>query len=197
MEPIGARRSVSIAARKSRERAERERRITAAARQLAEAEGWNAVTVRRLAEKIEYSQPVLYSHFENRDAIVAAVALEGFADLTLALRRAAEGSTGHRDALTKVATAYLAFAREHPAVYEAMFTMPTNLRFAKVDTRTELKEAFATLASVVAPSRHDVEIATETFWAALHGLAELEHSGRIRRGPRDERVALVVRALLD
>ena len=92
--------------------------------------------------------------------------------------------------------AYLAFASEHPALYEAMFVMPTVLRFAEADTPLELKDAFAALASVVTPSSSDVEVATETFWAVLHGLAELERSGRIRHSARDERLALVVNALL-
>lgn len=188
---------MGIAERKSRERGERERRIAASARRIAEHEGWSAVTIRRLAEEIEYSQPVLYSHFENREAIVAAVAIEGFQELASALRQAAQGSTGRQDALLNVAKAYLAFALEQPALYEAMFTMPTGLRFAEAGTRSELKDCFAALAAVVAPSRSDVEIATETFWAALHGLAALEHSGRIRRGMRDERLTLVVRGLFE
>jgi len=188
---------LGIAERKDRERAEREQRITATARAIAEGEGWGAVTIRRLAEEIEYSQPVLYGHFENRDAIVAAVAVEGFRELASALRQAAQRSTDQRDALGNVATAYLAFAREHPAVYDAMFSMPTGLRFAQGDTQPELKQAFAALAAVVTPSKSDVELATETFWAALHGMAALEHSGRIRPGAREERVAFIVRAFLD
>lgn len=188
---------MGIAERKGRERAEREQRITAAARQIAENEGWGAVTIRRLAEEIEYSQPVLYAHFDNRDAIVAAVAVQGFRDLALALRQAAHGSTDRLNALGRVATAYLSFAREQPALYEAMFTMPTGLRFAEADTQPELKQAFAALADVISPSKGDVEVVTETFWAALHGLAALEHSGRIRPGARDERVELVVRGLCD
>ena len=188
---------LSIAERKGRERAAREHRIIAAARLVAESEGWSAVTIRRLADKIEYSQPVLYSHFENRDAIVAAVAIEGFRELATALRKAARDVTDHQEALRKVAATYLAFAREHPAVYEAMFTMPTGLGFAKADTRSELKDAFAALAAVVTPLNIDAEVATETFWAALHGLAHLERSGRIRVGARDARVALVVRGLLE
>jgi hypothetical protein len=100
-------------------------------------------------------------------------------------------------ALESVAASYLVFARQHPALYEAMFTLPTGLRFAEADTKPELKDAFAALASVVSPSRSDVEVETETFWAALHGLAELERSGRIRRTARDQRIALVVRGLLD
>ncbi|RFB78278.1 TetR/AcrR family transcriptional regulator [Methylovirgula sp. 4M-Z18] len=186
---------MGIAERKGRERAEREYRIVAAARLIAEREGWDAVTIRRLAEEIEYSQPVLYSHFKNRDAIVAAVAVEGFQELTGALREAASGSTGRRNALKNVAMAYLAFAFRHPALYAAMFILPTNLRFAESGTRPELRAAFAALAAVVAPFCVDVDDVTETFWAALHGLAELERSGRIRPGMRDERIALVVRTI--
>lgn len=187
---------MGVADRKSRERQEREARIVATARTIAEAEGWSAVTIRRLAETIEYSQPVLYSHFENRDAIIAAVALKGFAELADALKAAATGADAGAAGLKAVAVGYLAFARAHPALYEAMFTLPTTLRFARSDTETELRAGFAAMAAVVAPVREDVEIATETFWATLHGLAELERSGRIRRAARDERVELVVNGMM-
>lgn len=185
---------MGVAERKGRDRAARERRITEAAREIAGREGWGAVTIRRLADEIEYSQPVLYSHFENRDAIVAAVAVNGFRELATIIEGAARPSADRRVALSKVATAYLDFARAHPALYEAMFTTPTSLRFAASDTAPELHAAFAALAAVVAPSGRD-ETATETFWAFLHGLAELERSGRIRPGARDDRVALVVNGL--
>ena len=51
------------------------------------------MTTRRLAELVEYSQPVLYSHFDGKDAIVRAVAIEGFADLAV---RVAPGAVGGR-----------------------------------------------------------------------------------------------------
>jgi AcrR family transcriptional regulator len=187
---------LGIAERKGRERAEREHRIVAAARAIAGREGWDAVTIRRLADEIEYSQPVLYSHFEKRDAIVAAVAVEGFKEFTVAIREAASGSTGRRKALKNVAMAYLAFAMRHRALYEAMFILPTDLRFAEAGTRPELHAAFEALAAVVTPFCVDVEVVTETFWAALHGLAELERSGRIRPSAHDERIDLVVRAIV-
>src|SRR6516165_3503554 len=189
-------RGLGVAERKGRERAEREHRIVATARVIAEREGWDAVTIRRLAEEIEFSQPVLYSHFENRDAIVAAVAVEGFKELTKALREAASGSTGRRNALKNVAMVYLAFALSRPALYEAMFILPTDLRFAEAGTRPELRAAFEALAAVVTPFCVDVAVVTETFWAALHGLAELERSGRIRPRARSERITLVVRAIV-
>ena len=71
--------------RRERELAERRQVIVDAARELAEAEGWESVTTRRLADRIEYSQPVLYSHFEGKDAIVTAVALEGYGELATLL----------------------------------------------------------------------------------------------------------------
>ncbi|UFX47385.1 TetR/AcrR family transcriptional regulator [Bradyrhizobium sp. 41S5] len=187
---------MGTAERKGRDRAEREHRIVAAARVIAEREGWDGVTIRRLADEIEYSQPVLYSHFKNRDAIVAAVAVEGFQEITVALREAASRSTGRRNALKNVALAYLAFALSRPALYDAMFVLPTDLRFAEAGTRPELRAAFEALAAVVAPYCVEVADVTETFWAALHGFAALERSGRIRPGARNERIALVVRAIV-
>ena len=187
---------MSIAERKSRQRTEREQRIVAAARVIAEREGWSAVTIRRLAEEIEYSQPVLYSHFASRDAIVEAVAVEGFREITAVLQKAVRGSTDRRISLEKAAMAYLAFAKKRPALYEAMFTMPTSLRFADAETKPDLHAAFDALATIVAPVTTDLEAATETFWATLHGLAELARSGRIRSSAGARRVALVVQGLL-
>ena len=186
---------MGTAERRGRERAGREHRIVAVARRIAESEGWDAVTIRRLADEIEYSQPVLYSHFENRDAIVAAVAVEGFREITDALRKAAARLPGRQSALENVAAAYLDFAQKHPALYEAMFVLPTNLRFAHAGTKPELRAAFGALAAVVTPFCADSELVTETFWSTLHGLAALERSGRIRSRARAERVGLVIRAI--
>src|ERR1044072_10017518 len=99
---------MSIQEPKEGERAERERLIITAARTLAEEEGWEAVTTRRLAEQIEYSQPVLYSHFASKDAIVAAVALEGFADLATRLDAAHLQSRDPHTVLTRLSRAYVA-----------------------------------------------------------------------------------------
>ncbi len=154
------------------------------------------MTIRRLADEIEYSQPVIYSHFENRGAIVEAVAIDGFKEITRTLKAAAKKCAKSADTPRKVAVAYLDFARKHSAVYEAMFVLPTGLRFAEDDTRPELKDAFAALAAVVTSSKNDVELVTETLWAALHGLAELERTNRVRHRQREARVTILVHRLL-
>jgi AcrR family transcriptional regulator len=187
---------VSIAERKAREKGEREQRIKEAARRIATDEGWQAVTIRRLAEEIEYSQPVIYSHFRNRDAIVDAVAVEGFGQIAKLLRAAKDSSSDDRLALENVATAYIDFALGHSALYEAMLTLSSELRFAQPDAQSELREAFEALSSVVAPFCQEADTATETLWAALHGAAELERHGRIRQALRARRLELIVQALL-
>lgn len=183
---------MSISERKEREKAEREQRIIGAAKMLAEKDGWASVTVRRLAQEIEYSQPVLYAHFENRDAIVGAVALEGFGELGPALRASVRRGASAAQAIEDVAMAYLEFAFERPALYEAMFVLPSGLRFAKSDTPQSLRDTFGAMMAVVEPFCANTELATEAFWATLHGLAELERHGRIRATFRKERVAHIV-----
>ena len=76
-------------------------------RKLAEAEGWDAVTTRRLSTEIEYSQPVLYKHFSSMDGVVAAVAVQGFGELADALSSARSGATDGHDALARVAHAFI------------------------------------------------------------------------------------------
>src|SRR5918992_2955547 len=102
----------TASARRERQRAERHQLIIDTARELAEAEGWDAVTTRRLAERIEYSQPVLYSHFASKDAIVGAVALEGFTDMAQRVRERVAAAPDGRAAVQAAAEAYLEFATE-------------------------------------------------------------------------------------
>ncbi|MEU8137778.1 TetR/AcrR family transcriptional regulator [Streptodolium elevatio] len=183
---------MSVQERKQRERAERERLIVATARELAEQQGWDAVTTRRLAERIEYSQPVLYSHFRGKREIIGAVALEGAAELAAAVRAATSDANGPRERVTALAHAYLDFAARNPAVYDAIFQLDGGLAFAQEDTPAPLKDAFAALLESLAEVAGDgVEpgLFTELFWASLHGLATLTRAGRLPPeyiGPRVE-----------
>ena len=101
------------------------------------------MTTRRLADCIEYSQPVLYSHFEGKDAIVSAVALEGFGELAAVLHSARERAGSPRAEPRAVASAYLEFARSNPALYEAMFTLSIDLTFAGSDRQLRCMRALS------------------------------------------------------
>ena len=177
---------------------ERRQQILEVARAAAEADGWAAVTSRRLADAIGYTQPVLYGHFPGgKTEIMRTVALTGFAELATATRAAVGGQTGAR-AVTAVAGAYLDFAQAHPALYEAMFQLPIDARFAQDDSEAELRAGFDALGSVLGDGDGDGDgeggtagkgTATEVLWSALHGMSLLERSGRMRPEHRGNRVA--------
>ncbi|GAB2818086.1 TetR/AcrR family transcriptional regulator [Lentzea nigeriaca] len=186
---------VTIQNRRERERAERHQLIIDAARDLAEAEGWDAVTTRRLAEKVEYSQPVLYSHFKGKDAIVRAVAIQGCGELARILHKARPSRGESR--LRAAAEAYLEFARERPALYDAMFVQQSDIPWGTEEVPQELLDAFGELVAAVEPVRgeRDLEALTELFWSSLHGIATLMQGGRLRPVHDEARLDLLLGAL--
>lgn len=187
-----------LAARKDRARADRHRLIVTSARELAEAEGWDAVTTRRLAERIEYSQPVLYTHFRGKDEIVAAVAVDGLAELAAALRRDVPPSASPAEAVLSLATTYVDFAARHPAVYDAMFVLSTGLPFADPSAPAPLRDAFAALQEVLADVAGGTEpgLFTSVAWAGLHGLVTLTRAGRLPVAEQGRRIEVLVDRLV-
>jgi AcrR family transcriptional regulator len=190
---------MSIQTRKERERAQRHQLIVTAARELAETEGWDAVTTRRLADRVEYSQPVLYSHFASREAIIAEVALQGFAELAAELRKArlaaqSPKAESPKAAVAAVAGAYLHFAQARPVLYQAMFTMAIDVTFASQQTPAPLQAGFGELAAALQPlaAGRDPGTYTEVVWSALHGLAALSRDNRLSPGGEQARLGLLI-----
>jgi AcrR family transcriptional regulator len=159
--------------------------VIRAARDLAEAHGWAAVTMRRLAGELGVTQPVLYSAFASRQALIDAVALGGFSNLAVALE-AVDGAPMAR------MRAYLDFAAAHPRVYEAMFSLPSGLAFAADDTPGPLRRAFSGIRDAF-PDADGTR--AEVAWSALHGLATLQAAGRLRASHAQARLDLTHRML--
>ncbi len=155
-----------------------------AARDLAEANGWPAVTMRRLAGELGVTQPVLYSAFAGRQALIDAVALNGFGDVAAALE-AVDASPMARMRV------YLDFAAAHPRVYEAMFSLPSGLTFGD-NSPEPLHRAFAAIRDAFPD---DDGTRAEVAWSALHGLATLQASGRLRPSAVQARLDLTHRML--
>ncbi|ODR09737.1 TetR family transcriptional regulator [Mycobacterium sherrisii] len=183
--------------RRARERAARHRLIIATARRLAETEGWDAVTTRRLSAEIEYSQPVLYTHFANMEQLAQAVALDGFGELAETLQTARTAAATPADALRRVAQTYLDFGRHNPALYDVMFTRATTLHFAADDTPPELVSAFTELRDAIAAAaeQRDPDTLAEVLWSTLHGLVTLSRTSRLRPDFDADRLDLLLTQL--
>jgi len=185
--------SMAIADRRLRDRAARGRLISATARVLAEREGWDAVTTRRLSTEIEYSQPVIYQHFASMEDLVEAIALEGFGELAEALGEARRHAAPE-EAVGAVARAYSTYATENPALYDAMFTRATRLHFGAEDAVAPLSSAYAELRAAAAAiaGERDIETLTEVLWGALHGLTTLSRNDRLRPHRDTDRLDLLL-----
>jgi len=179
-----------IKGRRERERQELRRAILATARGIAAREGWRAVTIRKVAEGIEYSPPMIYQYFTSKDDLLLALLREGFGELTERLRRAqrTESATPPEEVLARVAEEYWAFAWEHPELYQVMHGLG-GVPFGTEATPPEARAAFAALRDAVRPlvgtmSATDLDEAVDLLWATLHGLTALTMAGRIAGGQR-------------
>jgi AcrR family transcriptional regulator len=180
-----------IAERKLRDKQARRANIIQAARRIAELEGWSKVTVRRLSDEIYYSQPVLYAHFGSREGVVAAVAIEGFQELGLALEKARK-RVKRGSPVEAVANAYLEFAASLPAVYEAMFSLSLSIPFDDAATPSELRFVFSQILELFQGQSSNPAVLAELFWASLHGIAELTRTKRFPPARQKERVKALV-----
>ncbi|MER7946530.1 TetR/AcrR family transcriptional regulator [Streptomyces sp. NPDC096079] len=150
--------------RRERERAETRVEILRAARELARAEGWDAVSMRRLADRIGYSANYAYRYFKGRDDILLAFVEDGFARLAGLMR--AGGTSVHA-----AAAAYLDFALDEPDVYQVMYGLG-GVRVPAADTVTEGEAVGLVIADALGVTDpHDDRIAR--IWATAHGLAAL------------------------
>lgn len=177
--------------RKAKDKKARREQIIGAARQIAEAEGWPSVTVRRLADEISYSQPVLYSHFRNREEIVSVIAIEGFGELGQALEVARQ-QQGCDQPLEAVAAAYLDFAAQSPSLYDAMFSQRLDIPFDDPATPPQLRFAFLQIFVLFEAHGKAAPVLAEVFWANLHGIAELTRTGRFPPLRRKERLQTLI-----
>ena len=108
------------------------------------------------------------------------------------LRMETANVTGAPDVLRNVCAAYLDFARSRPVIYEAMFVLPTKIKFASKETPTALRAAFAELVIALGPDRQKLEFLAEVLWSALHGMVVLVQSERIPATGAEVRLNVLV-----
>jgi len=120
--------------------------------------------------------------------------MQGFAELADVLASARAQAGGEQAAVAAVIRTYLAFADANPALYDAMFTLSTDLPFAQATTPAPLQAAFAQLHDALAPlaGERDTGVFTEVWWATMHGLVTLARGGRIPADAQEQRVAMLV-----
>ena len=156
--------------------------IEAASRLLVE-EGLDALTVRRVAEKLDCSTKIIYTLFEGKDGLANALYLEGCVRLSQAIGRVPRAATPAAYA-SEVAWAYWSFALANPSYYAVMFggAIPNFQPDATSisSTRTALETIVGNLHEYMTEGLLPIEdpvMVTKALWAPLHGVVSLYRLG--------------------
>ncbi|MEX0172067.1 TetR/AcrR family transcriptional regulator [Streptomyces sp. LMG1-1-1.1] len=150
-----------------------------AARELLEEDGSAGLSLRAVARRAGVSATAPYRHYADREALVSAVAAEGYRELAEHLA-AAHPAPSTPDDLAAVAVVYVRFALDHPALFRAMFAEPcdptSEERVAATEAITQYVQGIVRSAF---PAAEDTAALATTVWALVHGLAFLHLDGKL------------------
>ena len=150
---------------------------------LIEEGGLDRLSMREVARKSGVSHQAPYYYFGDREAILAAIAGEGFSKLGRAVDRARSDPA---KALEAIGRAYVGFALRHPAYFQAMFRADAVPLDRYPDVRKLEDEAFGKLVEEIGKAFPDQSSAARltisiACWAMVHGLATLIREGTLAR----------------
>jgi AcrR family transcriptional regulator len=175
--------------RRERERQEIRQSILSAARAIAAEEGWQAVTTRKVADRIEYSQPTIYEYFENKEAILLALLHHGYERMLQAMQQAAGRTNDPEERLLILSEAYWNFAFAFPELYQVMHNL-RGVVFGQPDAPLEARQTFAFMrenvidwAQATGTDLPQPDDTVDALWGVVHGLISLAMDGRIAQGP--------------
>ena len=182
---------MGIKERRQRERRELRDGILAAAREIAANEGWGAVTIRKIAERIEYSPPVLYEYFDSKEDLLLELVRMGYAAQLGAVESARDASDDPEEALLGMARAWCRFAFGSPDLYQVMYGLG-GVSFPVPELRKEgekiaevMERAIGEVLRKNGKNATGVRDKVVLGWGTLHGLVALAMAGRISGGEEE------------
>lgn len=174
---------MGIKERRLRQKEEVRASILTTAWQMVKSDGWQSLSIRKIADAIEYSVPVIYDHFENKEAILAEFAKDGYLLLTKKVQQARDKHTDPADQLRAMADAYWNFAFKNREYYQLMYGV--GMACCVVDKNGSDKNGFNdllsdTITALIARSKNPKAnpcLKYHTFWSILHGLISIKIMG--------------------
>ena len=177
---------MGVKERREREKSETRDKILDAARELFVTEGFEGVSMRKVAEKIEYSPTAIYVHFADKQELFRELCHQDYARLAEVFQSSVM-STDPVERLKQIGAIYLDFGSRYPNHYKFMF-MTTHPPHEPDEIDKEVMgnpemDAYAFLKSAVQqaidagcfrPEITDPEIVSQTLWASVHGVISLE-----------------------
>jgi AcrR family transcriptional regulator len=203
---------MGVKERREREKSETRDKILEAARELFSEHGYEGVSMRQVAEKIEYSPTAIYVHFSDKEDLFHELCNEDFARLAAEFQSTSL-SQDPVERIKQIGRSYVEFGIRHPNHYKLMFMTPHPLGELNEEDR-EIKgnpevDAYALLMHTVKQAmdegffRNDVvdpDLVAQTLWSAVHGVISLNiakcNDGWVEWRPLTQRVELMLDAVL-
>jgi len=198
---------MGITERRLREKEKLRSTILGTAWNMVENDGWQSLSIRKIADAIEYSVPVIYDHFENKEAILFEFAKEGFTILAKKIEEAKAKKKEPEEQLKVIAYAYWDFAFKYREHYQLMYGL--GMQGCEVEKCLPEKTTFRKL--VMGPITELIEKGNNpnanpclkyyTFWSILHGLISIKNmrgngvSDEINKMVMDDAIAGFVKNL--
>lgn len=171
--------------RRERERTALRQKIIDKGREILVSEGHAALTMRRLADEIEYTPGALYVHFADKETLVRAICHTDF--LAFAKNFSIAMKVGDAiERLRQLARSYARFALEHPAQYRILFVLDPTAGMkdmSLIERGNPEEDAYAALELAIQKAIEDghfpgyrerPHLLAQTFWAGLHGVVSIE-----------------------
>lgn len=164
-----------------RQKEETRSNILIAAREIVKEEGWQGLSMRKIADKIEYTAPIIYEYFSNKEAILQELTCKGFGILTKDLEAAKAESEDPAEQLEGMWLAYWNFALKNKEMYQLMYGVEMT---CCAQRNTETDAPYTLISNVIArlmgednPRPEVIKQKYFTFFSVIHGLISINIVG--------------------
>lgn len=154
--------------------------ILKAALHIGKTEGWQAMSMRKIADEIEYTAPIIYEYFENKDAILTELTKKGLAKLSEQMQQAKAKHRLPAKQMESMWMAYWNFAFTEKEFYQLMFGVEMSCCMSKkmigpdfIKPADLVSEVIVELMKDKNPNEDEICKWYYTFWSVVHGLISI------------------------
>lgn len=168
--------------------------ILDASLEIVKEEGWNSLSMRKIADKIEYTAPIIYEYFSNKEGILLELTRKGYIILAGEVRAAKEKHEAPAEQLEAMWVAYWDFAFKYKELYQLMYGVDMNCcELKKSMPEAELAddliyEVIEKIMTVKNPPEDMVCRKFYTFWSIIHGLISINLVNKGRNEEMNQRI---------
>jgi len=168
---------MEILERKSRSREQTRSGIMQTAKTIARREGWQAVSIRKIADAIEYSAPIVYEYFDSKDVLLSEIRNEGFRFLHEEYNRILKLYRDPEKRLYEISLIQWDFARQQPEMYRVMYNLDGAFCSVPVYQSEALQgvsdAVSAIIFSFIPKSKESIKRLYYEWWSLSHGMISL------------------------